>query len=231
MMLPVAAYSSCTADFVKICKRDQDTVNECVRNSIEELRPHLLRGIPEIRVPSIDPYVVDELRPVQGNLNVLFKNVRVTGAGDFQMKRLDVDIESRRVNTTITVPALHFEGYYSVDAHVLSVPIKGSGNFAANLTECEATVILKYEVEDRNGKVYAKYVSCDLLLRVGDYHITMEGITGIGDLAERMINENKREMLHFVLPYIQGTVGQAIVLEAANRISSTATYDEFFPEP
>lgn len=44
-----------------MCKRDQDTVNECVRDSIEKLRPKLVEGIPELNVPSLDPFYIHEV--------------------------------------------------------------------------------------------------------------------------------------------------------------------------
>ncbi|VVC90724.1 unnamed protein product [Leptidea sinapis] len=40
--------SSQIPDYIKVCKRDQMTINACVKDSIENLRPTLAAGIPEL---------------------------------------------------------------------------------------------------------------------------------------------------------------------------------------
>lgn len=61
--------------------------------SIESLRPSLVKGIPEFAIPSIDPMDVGNLivsESTRSNgLHISAKNIKAFGAGNFKIKKLE----------------------------------------------------------------------------------------------------------------------------------------------
>lgn len=80
------------AEYIHICHRSDPRVSACVINSVEALRPRLIKGIPELDVPGIDPFELKSIvifDPAQNpNLAASLNNVVVRGAGKFEITKL-----------------------------------------------------------------------------------------------------------------------------------------------
>lgn len=61
--------------------------------SIETLRPHLVKGIPELHAPSIDPIVLGDLivseRTQSNGLRLSAQKIRAYGASAFKLKKFE----------------------------------------------------------------------------------------------------------------------------------------------
>jgi hypothetical protein len=79
-----------TANYLPICKRTAKDFDACVLRATETLRPRLARGIPELRVPALEPLVVPEVHLEQQgtravNFNCTLTNVYVRGLSEFEV--------------------------------------------------------------------------------------------------------------------------------------------------
>ncbi|CAG9107169.1 unnamed protein product [Plutella xylostella] len=122
-------------DYIEVCKRDQSTINECVLKSIEKIRPKLAEGIPELQVPTIEPFVIPQIVVDSGNVVqfvAIGQDVKVSGASNFTIKNIDVDLDTFTIRGRVRFPRLHFDGRYTLDARVLVLPLKGQGNILAD---------------------------------------------------------------------------------------------------
>jgi len=54
---------------MKICSRNDPNINECVSNSIEQLRHKLSTGIPELEIPAIEPLLMKRIHLLRGPRN------------------------------------------------------------------------------------------------------------------------------------------------------------------
>lgn len=54
-------FSLFPASYITLCKRDQNTIDKCAKEAVEKLRPKLIEGIPELDVPSIEPFYIPEV--------------------------------------------------------------------------------------------------------------------------------------------------------------------------
>lgn len=61
-------------------------------NSIAELKPKLREGIPELKVPSLEPLHIDEVEVANGQdaskLRIYGRDIKVTGGSNFVIKKL-----------------------------------------------------------------------------------------------------------------------------------------------
>ncbi|XP_072935640.1 protein takeout-like [Epargyreus clarus] len=224
--------------YIKVCKREQSTIDACVRNSINSLRPQLVEGIPELNVPSIEPFFIPELVAISGTdlvpLRASGKNVRVTGAGNFTIKSVSLDIDSLTIKAKVRFPHLHFDGQYKVDTRILVLPINGQGNLVADAVKCDADLLLKSQVTTRDGKEYLKFTSMDIDIAIKDYRIRLEGLFNgdkvLGEATNAAIHENRGEFLKTMKPYLERTVSK-ILLDSANKIVKGLPLDDLLPKP
>lgn len=70
-----------SASYIKVCNRKDPEINNCVVNSIEQLRSKLKIGIPELEVPAIEPLLLKHVRlsrgPQAARLDVNLTNIQV----------------------------------------------------------------------------------------------------------------------------------------------------------
>lgn len=64
----------------------------CIQNSVEALRPLLIKGLPELNIKGIDPFQIERISVFDGvqnpDVKLFFNNVVITGLGNFKVTKL-----------------------------------------------------------------------------------------------------------------------------------------------
>lgn len=72
-----------------------------MKNTFNNLKPHLARGIPEIGLPPMEPLKIDQigLENNAGNIRIkgMFTNVVNAGASNFTVKEVRSDLNVRKI--------------------------------------------------------------------------------------------------------------------------------------
>ena len=95
--LSVRAFSSFVnilADYLSKCSpTSKEQLNQCLYTAIEELRPLLARGVPEINLKPLEPLYIDRIEFIdrQGGRDIRanFTNINVYGMSNFITKNLE----------------------------------------------------------------------------------------------------------------------------------------------
>ena len=78
------------ATFLRICHRSDPYLNDCIKRSVESLRPYLKTGIPALNIPPCEPLNVPEIELSQAagpvTIRSAYSNIRVWGGTDFILK-------------------------------------------------------------------------------------------------------------------------------------------------
>lgn len=79
-----------SADFLLVCKKSDPNVSACVYNSVNNLKPYLVTGIPQYDIPSLEPIDLGDLivagsKTGQGVL-VTAKDIKAYGASNWILK-------------------------------------------------------------------------------------------------------------------------------------------------
>lgn len=82
------------ADYIHVCHKNDVKLSDCMIESIDFLRPHLAKGIPEANIPSIEPLslgdlLVSEKTKSNNGLQVTAKNIKVWGPSQFSFRSLE----------------------------------------------------------------------------------------------------------------------------------------------
>lgn len=92
------------------------------------MKSKICEGIPELDVPSNDPFVLDALVISDvPNTKLYIRDIKVTGLCDFTVNSFNIDFEQIHYNATLSFRRLIMNGTYDFDVRVL-VPIAHKGN-------------------------------------------------------------------------------------------------------
>ncbi|KAB0794285.1 hypothetical protein PPYR_08246 [Photinus pyralis] len=233
-LLVVVSARAQIPDYIHVCKRSDPQVADCIKESVEFLRPRLRKGIAELDVPGLEPLKVEDVDLGRGSptFKALLKNIDVYGASDFQLVKLKTNIPNLTFRIQVIIPLLRLTGDFDINARILVVPFKGQGKFYANATNCLGTAVLKAESKQANGENTFQFTSLEVQLQIGDYNILLETPTPndvtLIKAANDILNQNRKDFLGIVTPLIERRVS-SILLSIANKITKKFKYDEVFP--
>ncbi|KAL1490577.1 hypothetical protein ABEB36_013247 [Hypothenemus hampei] len=222
-------------DYIKVCHRSDPKVAACVKDSVESLRSQLVKGIPELEVPAIDPFTIDEIVVFDGeeipNLKVVLKNIVATGFGKFEITKLKLDIEKKTYRVGVRVPFMDCQGSYDVDSKWLGTAVKTSGDFQTNATGIDGQAVIQASVDEEN---HMKMDSMVMKLKVEDFNFNLPNLLkedpALAQVAKAFLdNSSKKDLLRLGMPYIEKKCSE-ILLKMANKIVKNLDYDEVFPQ-
>ncbi|KAF7282494.1 hypothetical protein GWI33_002598 [Rhynchophorus ferrugineus] len=220
-------------DFLRVCKRNEPNLSSCIVDSIENLRPYLITGVPEYNIPSIEPLIMENLLADETpNLKITVTNASAWGCSDFIIKNLSASSSFHEVNVDIDIPKLRIRSHYGVNGKILVLPIKGSGDLEANISDIRANAKFKTELYEKDGTTYLRHKHIKLKVLTGNGNVRLEDIVN-GDtvllkLINDIINKNLEPFLEQLMPLIERAL-EKVFLRIANGIIDTFTYDQLFP--
>lgn len=81
-----------TAPYVKQCHEGDPQLIQCFIGALHHLRPYLATGIPEIELPSVEPFLMDELSlsltSGPNGYKVTLKDIDVYGASNYTVETM-----------------------------------------------------------------------------------------------------------------------------------------------
>lgn len=223
-------------EYLHVCHREDPKLTECMKESIETLRPYLARGIPELDIPSIDPIllgdlIVAESVPGQG-VSISAKDIKAYGPSNFKLKKLTVVEYGKIYSFELELPHLYVEGRYIVDGRILLLPVKGSGKFTGNFTQGIGSVRIKGDRKRINGKDHLSLAKLDIKIRVSDGRIKLENLFGgdrvLGEIINETINQNFNLLSTELIPLIEKAL-QRIFKRTGNKILERFPEEVLFP--
>ncbi|XP_050665604.1 protein takeout-like isoform X2 [Leptidea sinapis] len=205
-------------------------------NSIEELRPKMIKGIPELDVPGIEPLSLGQIALARGpqgaKLTAVVNDVKVTGPSNFKITELKSDLNKNRFDFKLLLPRLDFAGKYKMDIQILLLRLQGRGNITGSFKDYTCNVTMKGHKEMRDGNEYLNFDPMKVKLRVGESFIYLtnlfDGDPVLGPATNRVINDNSQVFLQEISPVLEKSLAD-IFTEMANKITSKFTYKELFP--
>ncbi|KAF6204258.1 hypothetical protein GE061_002598 [Apolygus lucorum] len=233
LYLTYATTNAKIPEYIKVCKRNDPDLTGCIKNSIELLRPKFVVGIPELDIPAIEPLHMPELIFSRGGaFKAMGTNIVVSGASDFVITDLDVDIDNMVYKASLHFPGISFDAMYEVDAKILSMPLKGKGPVQANATDIDGKAVIRGHKETQNGRTFVLFDDLTLKLKMKNYQIRLEnlfnGDKNLGEAINLALNDNKRDLMNMFRPHAEEMAAK-VLLERANQVTKHFDYDELFP--
>lgn len=222
-----------SASFIKICNRSDPRLGSCIRKSIISLRPHLIQGIPELDVPSLDPLFVPEINIAQigGGIQVSagFKNISISGPTKFRLRSVRADVVNDKFRMKIWFPALVLKAEYQIRGQLLMMSINGSGQCAGNFSDIDGVVSLKLNRVKKNNIEHYKVDFLEIEFNIGMAKVQLDNLfKGDEELTKSMnhfINENWRLVAAELRPALEKTIS-TILTEVTEKFFDAYPIDK-----
>ncbi|KAF5296323.1 hypothetical protein FQA39_LY12540 [Lamprigera yunnana] len=227
-----------STSYIKVCPHEHPNLADCIIKSIEELRPRLATGIPELNIPSLEPFT---LSPIQINsvgggtrLATNVSDIEVHGASNFKILKLTPTLTKKGQNFRyeVNVPRLRLKAKYQLDSKILFLDLKGEGPFEANVTDYHFECIMKGEKVKRNENNYLEFEKMKCNLVIGEVSVFLgklfEQNPAISKATNDVINDNAQVFFEEIKPGLLNALTEKFT-DIANKITLTFTYEELFP--
>ncbi|KAF7386009.1 hypothetical protein HZH66_011851 [Vespula vulgaris] len=223
--------------YIKACKRHDPKINECIMNSIEELRGKLAEGIPELDAPAIEPLKLNQIRLLRGptgaRLDINLTDIEVNGPSTFKVRDLKANTDDVVFTFKVSFGKLNFQGKYQIDARLLLLKLAGQGELVGNFTGYDSDVVLKAQKIYRDNNVYLHFERMKLNIRIGSANVYLSNLFGgdpvLGPASNEIINANSALLLEEIRPVMESSLAD-LFTNVSNKIVKSFTYDELFPE-
>ncbi|XP_060862963.1 protein takeout-like isoform X2 [Metopolophium dirhodum] len=207
-------------------------------NLLENIRPYISKGIPEMHILPLDPVMVPSVTLKQdsaGSVNfvALFTDLKGYGAKNFQMQTIKASFKNQSLDIDLNLPLFRIESRYEVNGKILILPIKGNGKFVGNVTNAEAKIKFDLKiVKKKNNKTYIEIKPKKITLELGAVKLhfsnLFNGNKQLGDQTNRFINDNWKDLMKEIRPLLEDTVF-TIVMGILKPVFETFSMDDLFP--
>lgn len=221
--------------YIQICNQSDPKLGVCIRKSVNALKPYLIKGIPELDVPPLDPLFVPMIAIDQtGGIQVAasFHNISIYGAGDFRLRNIRTEMESNKMRIKLWYPQLSLAATYDIRGQLLMLPIAGQGACWGNFTDIDGTVSVQLERIMKNGQEHFKTKFMKIEFNIGGatshlYNLFNGADPELGKSVNQFINENWKIVTAEIRPSLEETIAKMIA-EISDRFFDAFPINKLF---
>ncbi|GJQ88016.1 hypothetical protein Trydic_g12940 [Trypoxylus dichotomus] len=225
--------------YVNVCKRTDPGISRCWQQTVQELQPYLIKGIPEFDIPPIEPFVVEQIRLDQGNsptVNFIanLTDLKFYGGGNYKVAYANANLlETKTVNLGLTFPKLNAIGEYKAKGRVLLFQFEGDGMFKGEFSDVKMNGTWYFKITKKKGAEYFVIDREAIDVVTGKIYIRLENLfNGAPDLTENVnkaINDNIDALYTDFKPLLTTTLS-TVSRSYFNRVFELFPYDVLLPE-
>ncbi|KAG5888306.1 hypothetical protein JTB14_022194 [Gonioctena quinquepunctata] len=223
--------------YFKICHQSDPNLEACLKKSVDELRPLLTKGIPELSIPSCEPLRIPEVVIDQGTgpvaLRSVYTDIKVYGPSKFVIKQIKVDLKKDKLRLKFWLPQLEVICNYTLDGKILMMPIAGTGLSKANYSDIDATVTVKAERIKKDGAIYYNvkdlFVNFDIARAQILFQDLFNGDKDLGEAMNIFINDNWKQVANEIKPVLEDNIAM-LFKKFANKIFHKYPLETLLPE-
>ncbi|CAK1548672.1 unnamed protein product [Leptosia nina] len=220
-------------DYFPQCKKSDPQIEKCILDAIETLRPKLLKGIPEVNVPSLEPFNVPTLKldrtATNLRLKATIKNMKAYGGSNFKIEKLKLNLNDKyEGQMKLTLPKLSVVADYDVrGSKILTLDISGKGQLRSNFTGITVVVKGAARVIERDGVEYLQADKMIAKLKIAHGQLAVEDTERpvAATSAAAFFNASPGVILDILNPLIEES-SAAIFKAFFNKILATIPLQE-----
>ncbi|XP_014245485.1 putative beta-carotene-binding protein [Cimex lectularius] len=218
-------------NYVNICRRSDPEFDDCLRESIEKIKPHLANGIPELGLPGCDPVRLTEITSNQGKgestVQIQYRNVEISGPSQFALISVSSDVVNGIVRMKLWIPDLSMKSDYSINEYMR--PIHAIGRHQANFSDMDVLAELQCERNTKGGEDYLNVRNAAVDMQIGHASVYFsDDQRKLGEELNQLINEKWQGIAEEMRPVLEKTIA-GLFLAYSNRLFSQYPLDTIMP--
>lgn len=199
-----------------MCPKSSRNLSECVKASIESLRPSIKSGDfgNGFKLEGIDPIRMDDIIIKRSSYSSNVTNSVASGTGDFVIEKIKVDFNNAYFDILIRIPKIFVTGNFDDKFNFGWLNSRASGKLTTWLANLKVRIIFKGHHETKNGQKYIKVNSIIVTPKVSQIKIRMENAFADKTLNEAInsfLNQNVDLFLPEVETSIKSTISESIL--------------------
>ncbi|KAF2880362.1 hypothetical protein ILUMI_25809 [Ignelater luminosus] len=223
----------------KPCSKSVPDYNDCSLKFIKKFQVHMLNGIPELNIPSFNPfhlpaYVVNRTINDAVSISATIIDAKIWGFDTMEIKSFKFDHETQRGEAQAFFPNVRISFEYDATGKLLSPTLlTDSGYCKADLIDLTVNGEFSYKTFEKLG---VKYLSLDNAELSGDLgganfkFISKKAENqGAADFITNFINEDPQRSINALFPVLKET-GESVARLILEQILSVIPADELIPE-
>ncbi|KAB7496723.1 Protein takeout, partial [Armadillidium nasatum] len=211
---------------VKECRDNLNSLDSCLSDILEDIKPLLSQGLPDLNIPILEPVLLETLEFAQQegpvNIRARLKDVHVSGISNFTLQLLKTDLTNNEIKVKVHLPVLRVQGNYVLQGNLLLLPVTGEGPFRAVLRDINAALIGQIVVKDRGqGQQTLGVDNTRINFRLEKARVRLHNLFNgdelLGQTVNHFINNNDQLILNEVKPALSRDIALLIegVLDSA----------------
>lgn len=221
--------------YIQICSQSDPKLGACIRKSVTSLKPYLIKGIPELDVPPLDPLFVPEISIDQAggvNVSATFTNISIYGAGDFRLRNIRTEMETNKMRIKLWYPQLSLAATYNISGLIISLPIQGTGSCWGNFTDIDGSVSVQLERVMKNGQEHFKTKYMKIEFNIGGAHAHLYNLFNdanpdLSRTVNHFINENWRMVTAEIRPDLEKKIA-TLLTEVSDKFFDVFPINKLF---
>ncbi|XP_044757551.1 uncharacterized protein LOC123315769 [Coccinella septempunctata] len=204
-------------------------VEDRLRELLEEFRKQIVRGIPELHIPILDPLHIDnvefKIKHESGNFVGNASDVTIRHISKFVLDDVrfsDIGAWRFKLDLNITLPFITAEGFYFVDALIGdTVSLFGNGKFWAKIYQLELKITALLKLEGIRPRVNG----LGLKVKMKKLENNFEGLMKdkeTGDLYNRVISRLAPEAVDMLWPELKKPIEKQIMNYINSALDNTS---------
>lgn len=225
------------SEYFKICHRSDPDIENCIKNTIEDLRPRLIKGIPELDIVPLDPLQIPRIEFSDGSgsfkLRHVLTNLTIYGLRHFNLRRVMANMDNLTFDIDMQTQIMSYTSDYELDGRVLLLPITGKGDCLFNFTDVTTICHIVNKLVKRDGQEFLevkdlKWDTDAKNVRV-QFNNLFNGDKTLGDATNKFLNENWREAFE-TYRFLSEEAFAVLFKDFFNKVFQKFTYDELYPK-
>ncbi|XP_018574767.1 uncharacterized protein LOC108913665 [Anoplophora glabripennis] len=221
--------------YVKQCYEGDPEVIKCFISALHHLKPYLAKGIPDIALPSVEPFIMEELSlsltTGPNGYKVSLKDIDIFGASNFTMSKLKLSENGKPFEAIINIPFLQIHSRYQSSGVLIILPASGNGTFHGKLEEIKATINGKASINEKDNLKYLHVDTLDVNILVKNVHLSVSNIYRNNLILTQAINlflrENGMEVFKVMLPQLKKKLS-GLFMGISNQLLTNVPLDTFY---
>ncbi|KAJ3654893.1 hypothetical protein Zmor_014046 [Zophobas morio] len=221
--------------YVKQCFEGDPKLIECFESAVHHLKPYLATGIPEIELPTVEPFLMDELSlsltTGPNGYKVSLKEIDIFGASNFTVSKLKLSENGKPFEAKIHLPLLRINSRYTSSGVLIIVPASGNGTFNAQLEDVNAFVKGTASVNEKEGLKFLHVDTLNVDLNVKNIRMSVKNIYKNNRILTEAINlflrENGHEVFKVMKPQLRKKLS-TLFMSIANQLLTHLPIEVFY---
>jgi len=151
------------ASYIHVCGRRDPNLDQCIVDSVKNMKSKMCAGIPELSVPSIDPVNIKKITILDSPSSKLYlRDITIVGLCDYDVSFFHIDLEQNHFDINMLFKHIEINVTYDLSMHIL-VPIAQKGKALITTGMYEISLV-SFEKTTSAWEIFLRFRRSEIVL-------------------------------------------------------------------